>query len=328
MHATALCRETGQPIIGLRHSRDGHYLASADLSRTLRVWYHGRLVLERDLVSNTARSRSLDRIRSFEISPGGYSIVIASGDCVREIELASGKELWRESRPPVFGFLMTCPKALALSFAGELALSYDDGMMETLPLGYPGRKLVRWRDHDAPFSMAYLCDAQTLVGTDGITVAFWNSRDGYKRAKWMLGRKICAVAASQSGGTLAIRTLHRVLIYDLGQPMTDNRQATIPPSSSRSPLPYPLRASAPVLRGLPSLAVSGDGSAIAAGDQLGVSIFDREGNLLDRYPQVKAATLSVSFVPHHHTLAIGSTDGTVVLWPYRTAPKLMPAFVL
>ena len=61
----------------------------------------------------------------------------------------------------MFGFLMTCPKALALSFAGELALSYDDGVMETLPLGYPGRKRVRWRDHDAPFSMAYLCDAAT-----------------------------------------------------------------------------------------------------------------------------------------------------------------------
>ena len=25
--------------------------------------------------------------------------------------------------------------------------------------------------------MAYLCDTQTLVGTDGITVAFWNSHD-------------------------------------------------------------------------------------------------------------------------------------------------------
>jgi len=106
-----------------------------------------------------------------------------------------------------------------------------------------------------------------------------------------------------------------VLIYDLnsGEPPSENPKFC---------------ASAPVIRGLPSLAVSEDGTVIAAGDALGVSVFDTEGNLLDRYPQTKAITVSVSFVPGHHTLAIGSSDGTVVLWSYRTNPKMMPAFIL
>lgn len=308
VHSGTLCQRTGNPVIGLKCSRDGSFVAGADLDRTIRVWHKGRLVLQQALTSKISRMRSLDRIRCFELSPGAYSIFVASGEAVREIELGTGRELWREGRPPMFGFLVTCPKTLALSCAGELALVYDDGVMEALPIGFPGRKPVRWRDNDAPFSMSYLSDAKTLVGTDGMTICFWDTRNGVKKARWVLQKKICAVASSHRGSVLAIRTLHRVIIYD-----TFNHQA---------------QGSAPVLRGLPSLAVSADGEYVPAGDQLGVSVFDRQGTLVDRYPQIGPATLAVSFVPGHNTIAVGSTDGSIVLWQFQAKQQLMPAFML
>jgi WD40 repeat protein len=306
VNATLLSRSFA-PVTGLKFSRDGQFLASADVDRTVRVWQGGHLTFEKNFRSDRERLRAIDIVRGFEISPGGKSIFIAAGDSVTEIPFAMPVPLWRRGRKPTFGFIITCPKALAVAKSGEIAMAYDDAYMEVLPIGYPGRAVRQWKDNDAPFCMSYLSDGRTLIGTDGRSICMWNAQSGEKTWKFSLGTKVCNVVASETEPIAAIRTLHRVFLLDCKS--------------------LQIISSAPTLHGSPTLAMSTDGQYVAAGDMTGVSVFDQKGSLVDRFPQISARTLAIAFLPGARTLAIGSSDGTVVLWMFTPGQKLLPASV-
>jgi WD40 repeat protein len=306
VNATCLSR-TQAPVVGLRFSRDGQFLACADASRTVRVWQNGHLIFDQNFRSWREKLRAIDIVRAFEISPGGQSIFIAAGDSVSEVQFQSNKVLWKRERKPTFGFIITCPRTIALSHSGELAMAYDDGHIDVMPCGYPGRPVRQWKDNQAPFCMAYMQDGRTLIGTDGHFICLWDSASGMRLSKLTLEQKLCNLAISDHSPIVAFRTLHRVLLFDCKS--------------------MQMISSSPVLRGLPSLSVSSDGQFVAAGDALGVSVFDRNGALVGRFPQLDARTLAITFMPNNHTLAIGSSDGSVVLWKFDGPRAIASAFM-
>ena len=73
----------------LRHPRVFFESAAFHIINTGKSEMAQKNPLGKDARVREAFELSLDRIRSFEISPGGYSIVIASGDCVRETGAAA-----------------------------------------------------------------------------------------------------------------------------------------------------------------------------------------------------------------------------------------------
>lgn len=291
------------PVSKVQFSADGGELASVTANGLIRVWRNWSLALNIDLRPRTVRGP--DRVRGLAFAPGGSSLFVASGDSLKEVDLTYGTTLWRTSRSPMFGFLLNRPRCVTSSYRGFMVSAYDDGVIERRKVvGGLLDKALTWHDHEAPQSVHFLRDGRVIVGSNGHSVCFWDAFSGAKLGRLIPGEKVCTLATCPSADILAIRTLHRILLWDYAE----NR----------------LVASMPTLRGLPTLAFSSCGTWLAGGDALGVSVFDLKGNLLDRYPQIDTITVSLAFVPGRQTMAIGSADGSVVIWRFDPERLLMP----
>jgi WD40 repeat protein len=282
------------PVHKLRFSHDGRWLASADTERVLRIWHESRLAYEVDLSSEDERMRPIDVIRDFVFDRAGRTLIVGNGGTLQALDLLHWNWIWDATRPPAWGFLITCPLALDIAPTGELAVCYDDGTIEVWNPQPDTLADLTWYDNEAPKMMQFAADGRTIVGTDGYSVCAWDSTSGKRHFRLRPTRQIFAFAVSRVSSLIAFRSLQRLHIYDIEEAMQ--------------------LACVDAKIGMPTLAFAHDRNLLAAGGVDGVALYDPIGNVVDNL-ESRSPVLSLQFKPGGAALVAGLQDGTIAQWP-------------
>lgn len=298
---TSAPSDLGPAIKVLRYSPNGRMLAAGDTARNVTVWQDGKLALRCSVRTTRQRLWAIDVIRALEFSADGGSLYISSGDATRELDLLTGFEVWKTERPPIFGFMITCPVALAVSLYSELGVAYDDGVLEIHAIDRYGKeRKAKRRDNDCPRSMMFSPDGHRLIGSDGYSICQWDAHTGRKLEKTRFPDKIFAMLP-MGPDRLAIRSLEHLSVWSI----------------SSKAVVHQIRTGI----GLPTLAVSKTGACIACGDVGGFTIFDPQLKTLLRVP-TRARVISLAFSPVADDLAVGTSAGTVAIFRSEDVPFL------
>jgi len=283
--------ENAAPVKLLKFSPSGGRVATADVRRVVRVFEDGNEIFARRFRSIWDRLRALDHIRAIAFNSTGETLLVASGNHVTAVKLATGDQYTLSARKPHLAFMITCPQAITVSKQDEVAVAHDDGVIDIVQLNGPRPKpKSSWKDNDCPSFIGYLPDGERIVGTDRYSACVWDSALGTKLAKMSIDH-VYAMAASPVDPVIALRHLRSVALWNI-----DTGEKLIEVA---------------VRPGLPSIAFSRDGELFAIGDALGVSVFDRKG--VERVRQVcgDKRVLALDFSPIDDTLAVGASDGSV-----------------
>lgn len=277
------------PIKAIAHSPDGRRLATAAADMRLTICEGGRVAHTVDLRGHHSRGRAVDRMRELAFSPDGERLYAAAGRYVMAIDAGTGAVLWRYQGPNFLCFLVNSPSALAVSGAGEVFVSFEDGLIERFdPFG---RKLKRRRDNDAPVHMAFLADGRTLVGCDPFTLTVWEDNATRKTWNVRMGVHALGFAANPRDHRVALRTADVVEIYDVRE---ETRVGEFP-----------------IGTGLPIVSWHPTRELIATAGVDTVTIRQPDGE-----PWAEASTngqrvTAIAFDPSGARLLVGGRDGTV-----------------
>lgn len=279
------------PIKTLRFSADGSMLAAADVRRNVRVHKGAEVVYEHRFRSAWDRLRALDHIRGLEFDRNEPLIYVASGNMLRSVDLTTGIIKVVGNRRPMFGFLITCPQTLAISDGNELAVGFDDAVIEVYSRNGNGMKpKSSWKTNDTASMVGFLPAGNMLVASDRYTVAVYDTDHGAQVAR-LQSPKVFAMATSPTENVIALHTLDKISIWQVDSGT--------------------LLAQMGAERGLPSLAFNRDGRMLAVGDANGVSVFNLDGAELHRYESESGGTLSMAFSPVEDILAVGGSEGKI-----------------
>ncbi|CAN5363353.1 hypothetical protein BH11ARM2_BH11ARM2_13420 [soil metagenome] len=160
---------------------------------------------EVDLSEDDDRLRAVQRIRGLAWDSDG-SLMVAAADKLRRFA-PDGRESWRWSPGRAFGFTVACPQAVTV-VDERLVVVSDDGTMALLD--EDGRSLVQKKDDFAPRWIAQKDGIP--IGTDGLTITRWNSKNLHMIAEVRLSEKAMGFAAN--GGYVATRGLRKVEVYE------------------------------------------------------------------------------------------------------------------
>lgn len=275
-------------------SADGQWLATADVSRFVRVWHYGKLIREYDLRNLSDRFRALDMVRAIAVSPQGDRLIALSGETVFGFDLLTGAEIWGYDAPMTWGFLVTTPQSVAFSKTGSMVIAQSNNrvlLWSRTPSGY--HQVAKWGDNDAPHTVRFMADGLRVVGADYFAICTWDS-NGTKLSKYRPTRKVFALDASPIENVIAYRTLHEIQIWDgnSGQQM----------GLAETPA------------GLPTLSFSPTAKYLAFGHESGIKLVDFEGKLVGEYDS-GAQVKTVQFTPDGNHVAFSTSDGKLKLWP-------------
>lgn len=287
------------PIKYLRFSPDGALLASADVRRNVRVHKGAEVVYEHRFRSAWDRLRALDHVRGMEFDRQSNLLYLASGNMLRSIDLSNGIVKIVGNRRPMFGFLITCPQTIAISGGNELAVGFDDAVIEVYARNGNGMKpKSSWKTSDTASMVGFLPAGNMLVASDRYTVAVYDTDHGAQVAR-LQSPKVFAMATSPTENVIALHTLDKVSIWqvDTGTLLGEVRAE----------------------RGLPTLAFSRDGQLLAVGDATGATIYNLDGAELHRYDSDSGQILSMTFSPVEDILAVGGSEGKINLVDVRWA---------
>jgi WD40 repeat protein len=283
------------PIKLIRYSPNGELMAAVDVRRTVRVWRGSEIVYERRFRASWDRLRGIDHVRDLAFDCEGRRILVASGNRVRAFDLSSGREMQVGQRKPSLGFMITCPQSVAISPANEVSIAYDDAVIEVLTLLETAcRPKSTWQDNDAPGELYYSFDGTKIVGTDRYSVCVWDPVLGTKLGR-LMAEKVYGMAVSPVDDLIAVRNLRGIALWNIES--------------------GELIARMPTMAGLPTVVFSRDGKFIAAGDTKGVTLYDRNGILVQRIESI-VPVLSLCFSPVEDRLAVGFSDGKLLFWEY------------
>jgi len=284
------------PIKLLKYSPDGRRIATGDVRRNVRVFEAGQMIYEQRFRSPWDRLRAMDQLRDLTFDAAGDGLILAWGNRLIAVDLQEKKDRIFFVRRPYFGFMITCPLAVAVAKSNELAVTYDDAVVELRALDSKDVKpIAKWSDNDAPTMLAFLPDGERLVGSERHFVCVWDAKLGTKLAK-MNTDTVYALAVSPVDSAVALRLLRSVKLWDLdsGQLITE----------------------VPGVSGLPTVAISRDGSLFAVGDKEGVTVFDRAGHEVRRHETGPNNVLALAFSPTQDILAIGDSIGRISFLDY------------
>jgi WD40 repeat protein/serine/threonine protein kinase len=196
--ALRTCRGHSGAIRCVAFSHDGHWLASAAMDRTIRIWDARRGQLVRTLMGHT------QGVSTVAFSPDDKRLVSGAWDHALKVwDTATGQELlsWEGSKH-LLGAVAFSPDGRRLAAASPFDVTVWDARTGAPLLHLPGRSCVafspdgRWLVAAvAPEADAHLCRAE---------VGVWDSRTGQETQR-VAGhlRGVRVVAFSPDGGRLA-----------------------------------------------------------------------------------------------------------------------------
>jgi hypothetical protein len=164
-------------LIQFAFSRDGNYVATADVRMNVSVRHGDRTLFTEEFHSENPKAHPTERIRGVDFGAEPSLLFVAAGDTIRAIAWETGEQAWSYTAPKALGFLIVLPIALAVSPQGHVAASFENGAI--IVWSPSGEILSHWRDIDLPRAMSFVEDG-TLVGCDHFALAAWDPRDGLK----------------------------------------------------------------------------------------------------------------------------------------------------
>ena len=277
------------PVQTLAFAPDRDLVVGGDTQRTLTAWSGGQIAWQRDLRSEQAKVRAIERIRSLAFSRDGATLYVASGDRLRALDAMTGDEIWHYEPPRAWCFLIVSPNCVAVMPDERVVCCLENGAIGIWDRN--GRRLQGWTHNDGPRYIGMLPQG-TLAGTDRFSVAIWDLVTQAEVAKVTPSERVYAFTSSPIESLVATRSLHAIEFWD-GQSL-----AAV--------------GSVPIQAGTPLLVASQRDPWFAYSETGLVHVIDHRGLPIAR---IEDEAVSLAFNPLEAEIAVGRRDATVAIWP-------------
>lgn len=282
-----------EPVNHVAFGGHGELMATADTELNLRLWRNREMIQQYDLRSISEKVRPTERIRGVLFTSDGQSMIVAAGEAVARINIASGELVpeWTYVAPRLFAFLVISPTSISVSERDILAASFDNGSLVIWDAR--GERTALIKHNAVPRTLAFLPD-ESIIGNDSFSVSVWRADQRKPIRQRPIKQRIYAMSTSSDGKYIALRHLFTTTIHDVatGEQIAEHKQG----------------------RGLPLLAFGPGTHVLAIGTQHVITLYNLDTGATARLSLDDAELISLTFAPDSARVFAGCSDGCVRSW--------------
>lgn len=244
--------------------------ACATVANRVMVFRDGAVSFSTGMQRFALKNRTEGVIQRIALGPEGDRLFVASGIGITCFETGSDEVAWQFRPSRFLGFMRSTPLDMVVCDDGGVLFSTNSGGITRLDR--KGRVDFSVFDNDAPQSLSRFAGQAMVVGGDGHHVHVWSADDGSRIRSGLYRGRNYTVAASHD--TVAVRVPGSYMMIPL-----DESRPTV---------------TIPCGQGLPGMAWSADGKALATIQEGTIAVFDQDGTQVSSFAPAGCRVVSVA----------------------------------